>query len=151
MSNAKVAADAAQDLARANELLASTLGPLTWTPETRGPKLCRDDDAEIVSVAALEDGEGRFNFGDWVEGEVVDVFDGRGRWFFNFGDDYKSDFTISLKGEALTKVRRYWPKPGQWIGRTVRVRGYGDRWNGWLVEWDFPGQVCFVGGVPYRG
>jgi len=84
-----------------------------------------------------------------VEGVVVGIFEGRNRWFVNFGADYETDFTVSLQGRALSTVRRLWPEPERWIGQRVRVKGFADHWNGIFIEWDFPEQLCFVGTVPY--
>ena len=30
----------------------------------------------------------------------------------------------------------------------VRISGFVDTWNGPFIEWDFPGQFCFVDPIP---
>jgi len=85
-----------------------------------------------------------------VEGTVLDIFEGRERWFFNFGPDYQTDFTVSLQNKPLRTVRQLWPDPANWVGQRVRVQGYVDLWNGLFIEWEFPQQLCFIDTVPYK-
>ena len=127
--------------------LIERFGTLDWAEEDRYPKTCGTP-VPALEAASL-DGQlpAAENF-IVVEGIIADVFEGRSRWFINFGPDYKTDFTASLQNNALRAVRRYWPDSETWIGKRVRVSGYADVWNGLFIEWTFPGQFCFIDSPP---
>ena len=127
-------------------------GPLAWTNEHRFPTQCDplappDRAFEASNLSAAVQAPASFMI---VEGEVLDIFQGRNRWFINFGPDFRTDFTVSLQDRPLNMVRQRWPRPENWIGQRVRVRGYVDLWNGLFIEWTFPEQLCFIEPVPYK-
>lgn len=138
--------------------LSQRLGALDWRDEDRFPQACAPaqegpglSEAEGIKTHDAQALDGLTTAPSAfliVEGRLVDVYDGRARWFLNFGDDYRTDFTASLQNDALRAVRRYWPDPAQWIGKRVRVSGYADVWNGLFIEWTFPGQFCFLDPLP---
>ena len=131
-----------------NATLVARFGALEWSGDDRYPMPCDDAEGVVYRAEALD--------GLWatpapflqVEGRLAAVYQGRDRWFLNFGEDYRADFSAPLQGRALQTVRRYWPDPESWLGREVRIFGYVDTWNGLFIEWDFPGQFCFVDPIP---
>jgi len=147
------AAAQAQTGSELRSALEAQFGPLAWQDEHRFPSQCDPlpaNNPAPLDAAALEGLEAVPTAFVIVEGTVEALFQGRQRWFINFGGDYRSDFTVSLQGKPLTMVRRLWPSPENWTGQRVRVRGFADIWNGVFVEWDFPEQLCFIGPVPYK-
>lgn len=76
-----------------------------------------------------------------VEGTVKDAATVRARSYLNFGDDWKTDFTIVVG----TSVRKMLAKSGIDIislkGRRVRVRGWLDSYNGPMIELTHPEQI----------
>ena len=72
--------------------------------------------------------------------------------FFNFGQDWKTDFTIKIAGD----MDRLFPPadigqppnpladPRVWKNRTVRVRGYVVENNGPMIELTHPEQIDFL-------
>ena len=76
-----------------------------------------------------------------VEGRVQAVAVVRGRAFLNFGPDWRSDFTVSLKPEARRRFEAAGIAPQDYHGRRVRVRGWLQFWNGPLVEATHPAQI----------
>jgi endonuclease YncB( thermonuclease family) len=66
-------------------------------------------------------------------GEIRDAGDHGGRVYFNFGDDFRSDFTASVSRAAF---RRWKSKldPATAIGGRAEVRGYVERINGPSIE-----------------
>ena len=132
--------------------LADQFGPLEWIDEHRFPTQCEALPAAVLvlEATALENAKAAPDPFVVVEGVVQDVFQGRDRWFVNFGPDYRTDFTVSVQEKPLRTVRQLWPDPENWIGQRVRVRGYADLWNGLFIEWDFPQQLCFIDEVPYK-
>jgi hypothetical protein len=135
-----------------SDTLSAQFGPLTWTDEHRFPTQCdplpTDDRAfEAADLDGIDPAPSPFMI---VEGDVLEIYQGRNRWFINFGPDFRTDFTVSLQDRPLNMVRQRWPEPENWIGQRVRVSGYVDMWNGLFIEWDFPEQLCFTNPVPYK-
>ena len=82
-----------------------------------------------------------------IEGKVVAVGKGK-RWIYlNFGADWRSDFTASVKRSALTRFNRAGFSPQKLKDASVRVRGWV-RWrNGPMIELSQPEQIELIGGV----
>jgi endonuclease YncB( thermonuclease family) len=76
-----------------------------------------------------------------VEGLVRSAAVVRGRGYLNFGDDWRSDFTISIAPRA----RRLFEAEGVDVkgfeGRRVRVRGWLDSYNGPTIAATHPEQI----------
>ncbi|GJL94821.1 MAG: hypothetical protein DHS20C05_12260 [Hyphococcus sp.] len=81
---------------------------------------------------------GAFNL---VEGVVKKAVSTRKRFYLNFGDDYKTDFTVT----ASASFYKRWAKAGydlaQYEGRKIRVRGFVDMINGPMIELNHPRQI----------
>jgi endonuclease YncB( thermonuclease family) len=81
--------------------------------------------------------------GRWmiVEGRVKTVQRNGDRVFLNFGDDWKTDFTVTVAGEDLAA----WPNGADDLARLaladVRVRGRVRALNGPLMSLDCPEQI----------
>ncbi len=76
-----------------------------------------------------------------VEGVVVDAADVRGRIFVNFGDDYRTDFTIVIEPEFSDAFDDADYDPLDLPGTRVRVRGWVDEWNGPSIDVTHPEQI----------
>lgn len=76
-----------------------------------------------------------------VEGRVVDAAIVKRRGYINFGEDWKSDFTIAIS----PKDRKQFGEGGEDIlslkGRIVRVRGWIKSYNGAMIEATHPEQI----------
>jgi micrococcal nuclease len=83
-----------------------------------------------------------------VEGVVLDAAEIRGRVYLNFGEDWKSDFTVTL----APAVRRLFASEGidplDYGGKTVRVRGWVKSFNGPMIEASHPEQIEVVAPKP---
>lgn len=76
-----------------------------------------------------------------VEGRIVGTATVRGRGYLNFGDNWKTDFTVSISPRTL---RRHWqggPDIANLKGKRVRVRGWLKSYNGPLIEATHPEQI----------
>ena len=77
-----------------------------------------------------------------IEGTVKRVSKVGDRWFLNFSDDYRNDFTIGLQGLAARHTRTVHGRLSIFEGRRVRVIGiiqaYGGPYvavsNGWQLQ-----------------
>ena len=76
-----------------------------------------------------------------IEGRVRDAAIVRGRAYLNFGDDWRTDFTVSIS----SKDRRTFEAAGidilAYRGRRVRVRGWLESYNGPMIEATHPEQI----------
>lgn len=76
-----------------------------------------------------------------IEGTVSDVAKVRNRMYLNFGDDYRTDFTISIDRSAWSLFDETGLDPLSLSGRSVRVRGWVKDFNGPLVDVTHPEQI----------
>jgi hypothetical protein len=78
-----------------------------------------------------------------VEGKVLEVEIRNGRAYLNFGSDYKTDFTVTISPEDR---KAFWAdaNPRNYLGRTVRVRGIVQYYNGPELEVAAPHQIEIV-------
>ena len=65
-----------------------------------------------------------------VEGEVVTATVTRGRAFINFGADYRTDFTVTIKPEDMRVFRQARFDVPALAGKRIRVRGWVEFYNG---------------------
>jgi micrococcal nuclease len=87
--------------------------------------------------AALKSDIGTFQI---IEGRVADAAKVRGRFYLNFGEDYRTDFTASIAPE-VAKIFTAALDPLALEGRMVRVRGYVRDFNGPSIDLTHPEQV----------
>lgn len=80
-----------------------------------------------------------------VEGRVLEAAKVKGRIYLNFGEDWKTDFTVTL----APAVRRLFESEGidplGYGGRRVRVRGWIKSFNGPMIEVSHPEQIEAIG------
>ena len=81
-----------------------------------------------------------------VEGTVAAAASVKGRYYLNFGPDWKTDFTAQLTKEAVTALalspyRINWTQLG---GQRVRVRGWVEPRNGPMITISSPAQLEIV-------
>ena len=76
-----------------------------------------------------------------VEGTVVEVADVRGRFFLNFGSDFKTDFTAGISPRDARNFESAGIDPNSLKGKRVRLRGWIDERNGPAMDLTHPEQV----------
>ncbi len=81
-----------------------------------------------------------------VEGTVVTAMAVKGRYYLNFGSDWKTDFTAQLTKEAITALALPpfnidWSKLAE---QRVRVRGWVEPRNGPMITISSPAQLELV-------
>lgn len=76
-----------------------------------------------------------------VEGRVVKVAVQRKRTYINFDEDWREDFTVSVR----KRHRRAFEQGGysltELTGKRIRVRGWIKKWNGPFIEAIHPEQI----------
>ena len=108
------------------------------TARARNLGLWADPYYRIRTVAEAARSVGGFQI---VEGTVRVATEVRGRLYLNFGDDWRTDFTILIDKRARRAFTWPWRSPGELDGRRIRVRGWVKRWNGPMIEVDHPEQI----------
>ena len=86
-------------------------------------------------------GQGPFRL---VEGVVRSVADNDTRVYLNFGDDYRTDFTIAIYGDDAAAWRETGPAFETLRQRTIRARGRVGSRGGPLMCVDNPAQIEIV-------
>ncbi len=76
-----------------------------------------------------------------IEGEVLDAAEVRGMVYLNFGEDWRTDFTVSLRARVAKMVRRAGIEPLELAGKKIRVRGWLDNYNGPMIVATHPEQI----------
>jgi hypothetical protein len=86
---------------------------------------------EVLTVPSLM-GDVRRRAGTFqlVEGTVVSASVVRGRAYVNFGVDHATDFTATVAPVDMREFRRLGFDPRMLAGRTIRVRGWLELFNG---------------------
>ncbi len=76
-----------------------------------------------------------------IEGAVVDTAVVRGRGFLNFGEDYRTDFTITLAPDVVDLFEAEGIVVDDYLDRCVRVRGWVQWRNGPSISATHPEQI----------
>lgn len=80
-----------------------------------------------------------------VEGKVLAVAKVKGQVFLNFGEDWRTDFSVHIGRDGQTLFARAGVNPLALEGATVRVRGWLAERNGPVIEATHPEQIERVG------
>lgn len=76
-----------------------------------------------------------------VEGQVLSAADVRGRMYLNFGDDWRDDFTVTVRPANKSLFEKAGLDLKALERRRVRVRGWIERRSGPLIEAYHPSQI----------
>ena len=104
--------------------------------ERRG--VWQDPQSRVRSPEDLRDAAGSFRI---VEGRIQGVLMARERVYANFGDDYRSDLTLTVPRRSMKLFLGNQIQPAAWQGRRLRVRGWVSSLNGPEIEVTHPEQL----------
>lgn len=76
-----------------------------------------------------------------VEGRVISAAVVRGRGYLNFGENWRTDFTISISPRSRRSFKRAGMKIKSYEGQNLRVRGWLKSFNGPMIEATHPEQI----------
>lgn len=76
-----------------------------------------------------------------VEGRVLDADRVRGTTYLNFGEDWRTDFTIAVRSKFHAPFEEAGMDLLALKGRRVRIRGWLDNWNGPMIAATHPEQI----------
>lgn len=100
--------------------------------------LWADDAFSIRTINNVGDYKDSFQI---VEATVLDAVARRDRLYLNFGTDWKTDFTVSMPNGVK---KRFEYDPLTLKGKTIRVRGWVEDYNGPMIEIDHPEQIVIL-------
>lgn len=80
-----------------------------------------------------------------VEGTVLSAAEVNGRIYLNFGEDWRTDFTLTIAPGDTRAFERAGLEPLSWAGLRLRARGWLSWYNGPQIELDHPEQVELLG------
>ena len=95
-------------------------------------------DYEILSPDNAADSLNSFQI---VEGKIASAALKKNRTYLNFGRNWRDDFTVSIAPENRKAFSKSQINPLDWNGKTVRVRGWVEDYNGALIEIDHPQAI----------
>lgn len=76
-----------------------------------------------------------------IEGIVVETAEVREWTYLNFGLDYRTDFTVAVHEDSLTRFEGTGIDPAALSGARLRVRGWVEPRNGPMITVDHPEQI----------
>lgn len=79
-----------------------------------------------------------------VEGMVESVATKNNRIYINFGKNWRNDFTVSIKSGDKRAFNKVSANPMNWGGKTIRVRGWLDDYNGPYIQINHPAAVEMI-------
>jgi endonuclease YncB( thermonuclease family) len=82
-----------------------------------------------------------------VQGRVLDAERRGDRWYLNFGDDWRSDFTVVIPAYALPDFVAAKLDPYALKGGSIRVRGWVENLNGPMIEVVIPEHIEVLDGL----
>jgi len=80
-----------------------------------------------------------------IEGKVIDAVRVKSRVYLNFGEDWRSDFTVTLNSRARKMFKSSGIEPLDYKNKTIRVRSWLKKYNGPAIDATHPEQIEIVG------
>ena len=92
-------------------------------------------------VRGVPDTRERLDTFQVVEGRVIDAAEVRGRIYLNFGEDWRSDFTVTISAKDRRQFRNGKFDLLALAGKRIRVRGWLYQRNGPMIDVTHPEQI----------
>ena len=125
----------------ANPEMRDAMTALEDTARTGKKGLWADPLYAVRSPETAGELTGRFGI---VEGKIHAAAMNNNIVFLNFGPDWKTDFTIGLESGVRRALTRGNLDPLQFVGRTVRIRGWVEDYNGPFIRLDDLSKLEFT-------
>ena len=120
----------------------SDIMPLLLTAEqyAREAKLGLWDDPQYAIVTAEEAKPNAYDM-QIVTGTVQSVSTVRNTAYINFGENWRDDFTVQIEGTVRRALSNKQINPVDWQGKTLRIRGYVESYNGPMIKLRYVEQI----------
>ncbi len=97
-----------------------------------------------ADLPAVENEDIRYGEFAFVSGKVTKAERVKNKFYLNFGDDWRKDFTVAIAAHDLKFFRKQDIDPADYEGKTIRVRGWVMRDFGPMIEVTSPAQIEIV-------
>ncbi len=108
-------------------------------------KAARDDKLGIWeqadAVLTPDEAENHINSFQIVEGRIRSAAIKQNRIYLNFGNNWRTDFTVSVAPENRRHFSKAGYNPLEWNNKSVRVRGWIEDYNGAYIQIDHPTAI----------
>ncbi len=98
----------------------------------------------LYSIRTVDESRGFVGTFQLVEGRVLSVAEVRRRTYLNFGEDWKTDFTVTVAPRDLRRFTKSGVDLQRMEGHVIRVRGWLKLYNGPMIEATHPEQIEMV-------
>lgn len=95
-------------------------------------------------ILKSEEAENFINSFQIVEGTVLSAARKQNNVYLNFGQDWRSDFTVSIPSNSLKRFNKINMNPLDLNGKTIRVRGWIGSYNGPYIDTDHPEAIEII-------
>lgn len=108
--------------------------------DARGEKigLWEEEKFQILTPDTAADKIGSFQI---IEGHIQKAALVRNTLYLNFGANWRTDFTVMIEPADKRKFQKAGLDPLGWNGKTIRVRGWLEEYNGPLIRLKHPEAV----------
>lgn len=76
-----------------------------------------------------------------IEGQIYKVAMKKNKMYLNFGQNWRSDFTVAIDSKNRKDFQKDGINPLDWNGKKIRVRGWMTYYNGPYMEIDHPERI----------
>jgi micrococcal nuclease len=113
--------------------------------EARHAKRGQWGEAALADLPASNPGKIRYGRFAFVQGKVVKAERIKNMVYLNFGEDWRTDFTIAIAAHDLRLFRKAGIDPVAYGGKTIRARGWVKRNFGPMITVTHPAQIETLG------
>jgi micrococcal nuclease len=99
---------------------------------------------EVIKIVSHLDADTLIGSRAMVRGNILSIHKGRKAWHLNFGDDYRTDFTVVLFEQGRSRFREFGIDPSDLVGAEVLVIGKVKRYNGPEIILRGPDQILVL-------
>ena len=108
------------------------------------------NEARYSVLDAAEPRTIRYGHYAFVQGVVVKAERVKSMFYLNFGENWRTDFTIAIAAHDLRLFRNAGLDPAAYQGKTIRVRGWVKRNFGPMITVTHPSQIEVLGEAPTK-
>lgn len=83
-----------------------------------------------------------------VEGQINKIGSNKNTLYLNFGQNWRDDFTISIDRQTQRALQKKDLNPRDWSGKTIRVRGWIESYNGPHIKLDHADHIEYLSESP---
>lgn len=79
-----------------------------------------------------------------VEGEIYKLASVKNQLYLNFGENWRTDFTVTVPAELRKEYASRGYNMTNWQGKKIRVRGFVEEYNGPMIKITYADQIELI-------